>query len=190
MWVLAPWLLVLLLCLTFTQPPSIAAYYRYKLYTSTLTLLRRLVTYFRETIVPLIAHVLSYAQNVLLPWILRHCQSIQDKSILEILRYCKAIRDEFTPWILRLRQAIQDEFIPEILGHCRAIQDEFFPWVLRQFYSFPNNLSALYARSTRAVTQLGIAWKTLSRTARRMVTALLFSTAAYIQGLIARWEEL
>lgn len=144
-WVLTPWLFLLLLCLVFTQPPSIAAYYRQNLYTSTLTSLRRLTTYCREIIVPLTAHVLTYVQNVL-----------------------------FTR-ILRLRQAIQDEFIP---------------WILRQYYSFSEQLSAPYTDSAVALSQLESAWKTLSRTARGMFTALLFSTAAYIEGLIARWKEL
>ena len=105
-WVLAPWLFLLLLCWIFTQPPSIAAYYRHNLYSSTLISLRRLVTYCREIIVPLAADVWNYVQNVLLPW---------------MVRLCKATQEGFPPWILRQYYSFPDKLSALYAGSSVAI---------------------------------------------------------------------
>lgn len=127
---------------------------------------------------------LNTATRTALRRLTTYCREI---IVLSTARLWEYIQDVLLPSASRSWMSVQDEHIPWILRQCK---DGLIPWTLRQSNSFPEKMHSLYAGWSLAITRLGSAWETLSRIARKMFTGLKFSTARFIEGVSARWEDL
>ena len=118
-WVLMPWIVLIILCFLFAQPPTLGWYYR-----------RQLCLYMRTLVGTSIAICLEVLTFCVYPFY------GFGSFVWRVLRHWReAHQDEFQAWMLQQYEAMRDGLVYWIRRVWEVVRDQWVPWSLRQFRS-------------------------------------------------------